>query len=115
MNPRQAKEYKHSQKRKAEEMRWHTAVQKAKAEHEEKEKKKTVETYAKICDFVEEAINTEQSKADTIYGKGAKGRMEVDINLDDGKIVVKAEFKPAEGVKPLEGRTVFGLFRSVIW
>jgi hypothetical protein len=114
MNPRQAKEYKHSQKRKAEEMRWNTAVQKAKAEHEEKEKK-TVETYDKICDFVEEAINTEQSKADTIYGKGAKGKMNVDIKLTEGKLVIKAEFKPAEGVKPLEGRTVFGLFRSGIW
>lgn len=84
------------------------------AEMEEQEKK-TVATYDKICDFVEEAIDTEQSKADSIYGKGAKGKMDVNIKLLDGKILVKAEFQPAEGVKPLEGRSVFGLFRTVKW
>jgi len=81
----------------------------------EEQEKKTAATYDKICDFVEEAIDTEQSKADTIYGKGAKGKMNVNIELLEGKIVVKATFNPAEGVKPLEGRTVFGLFRSVKW
>lgn len=110
MNPRQSKEYKHSQKVKAEEMRHKTQQAKMRAETEEQEKKRD-----KICDFVEEAIDAERSKADYIYGKGAKGKMDVSVELLEGKIRIKAEFKPAEGVKPLEGRTVFGLFRTGKW
>ena len=105
------REYKHSQKLKAEEMRHKTQQAKMRAEMEEKEKMNE-----KICDFIDEAIETEQSKADYIYGKGAKGKMDVNINLShQGKIFVKALFTPAEGVKPLEGRSVFGLVRTVKW
>lgn len=80
------------------------------AEEEEKEKMNE-----RICDFVDEAIETERSRANNIYGKGAKGKMDVNIELLQGKILVKATFTPAEGVKPLEGRAEFGLSRKVKW
>jgi hypothetical protein len=104
MNPRQAKEYKHSQKVKAEEMRH---------KREEMEKKGLSE---KICDCVEETIEGERAKAEWIYGKDAKGKMSVNIDLkQEGKILIKAVFVPAEGVKPIEGRADFGITRNVKW
>lgn len=81
----------------------------------EEQEKKSEALMDKMTDAVDEAIATEQSKADFTYGKGAKGKMYVNIELLDGKLVIKAEFQPAEGVKPLEGRSVFGLFRKVKW
>ena len=67
-----------------------------------------------ICDCVEETIETESAKAEYIYGKGAKGEMCVKIELleKENRICVKATFKPAEGVRPLEGRADFGITRT---
>jgi hypothetical protein len=110
MNPRQAREYKHSQKLKAEEMRHKRHQEKMKAEEMEKKG-----LSVKICDCVEETIETEKAKAEYIYGKDAKGKMTVDIKLTEGKVLIKAVFVPAEGVRPLEGRTVFGITRTTEW
>jgi hypothetical protein len=103
MNPRQAREYKHSQKLKAEEM-------KAKAKEQEKEG-----LSVKICDAVEEAIEDEKEKAEWIYGKDVKGKMTVDIKLNEGHLTIKAIFTPEEGVRPLEGRREFGIIRTKKW
>jgi hypothetical protein len=107
MNPRQMREYKHSQKLKAEEMRQKNHQAKMRAEMAEKEQKQ--EKYGgMICEWVENSIEMERAKADWVYGKGAKGKMEVDVKLGDGNIRVYCEFKPAEGVRPIEGRRPVG-------
>ena len=90
MNPRQAKEYKHSQKVKE-------------------------ELSVKICDAVEEAIEDEKAKAEWIYGKDVKGKMTVNIKLNEGHLTIKAIFTPEEGVRPLEGRREFGIIRTKNW
>jgi hypothetical protein len=107
MNPRQMREYKHSQRVKAEEMRQKNHQAKLRAEMEEKEQNK--ETAGRmICDWVERGIEAERAKADWVYGKGAKGKISVDIKLEEGKVLVYCEFKPAEGVRPIEGRKAVG-------
>ena len=109
MNPRQMREYKHSQRVKAEEMRQKNHQAKMRAEMEQKEQ--TQEKYGGlICDWVEKSIEMEREKADWVYGKGAKGKMKVDIKLDgkEGKILVYCEFQPAEGVRPIEERKPVG-------
>ncbi len=103
MNPRQAKEYKHQQQRKEKEMKAAEAEKKQDALRD------------KFCDHIEETIDAEHSRADYIYGKGAKGKMDVKVELLEGKLLIKAVFIPAEGVKPIEGRVDFGITRNVKW
>jgi len=114
MNPRQAKEYKHSQKVKAEEMRHKRHQEQMKAEMAEAEKKQDGLS-AEILDRIEETIEVEKARADYLYGKGAKGKMDVKVQLLEGKIIIKAVFVPAEGVRPIEGRADFGITRTTKW
>ena len=115
MNPRQMREYKHTQKVKAEEMRHKREQERLKAEHEEKMKKciRADKLNEMICDKVEEAMETERLKAEWVFGKGAKGKMSVNVSLNDGRIAIKAVFTPAEGVTPIEGRQPFGITRNM--
>jgi hypothetical protein len=107
MNPRQMREYKHSQRVKAEEMRQKNHQAKMRAEMEQNEQMKA--KYGRtICDWVEKSMEAESEKADWVYGKGAKGKMEVNIKLEDDRVLVYCEFKPAEGVRPIEGRKAVG-------
>jgi hypothetical protein len=110
MNPRQAREYKHSQKVKAEEMKFKKEQERMKAENAKQE-----QMMDKVVDYIDGAIDTEQTRVDWIYGKGAKGKMDVKVELLDDKLLIKVTFTPAEGVKPLEGRAEFGITRTTKW
>jgi len=89
--------------------------QQTKAQMKKEFKKKGLSD--RICGYIDDAIETESTKAEYIYGKDAKGEMSVKIELleKENRICVKAQFIPAEGVKPLEGRAEFGITRTTKW